>query len=121
MIKGYIVKEVYRHYGESTLGFCPTIELARMLKQRSENLYDLKDSEITSTIWEKMIDAYEKNPDNALRPLTEVLFELFPEYPITDIEKACNYYENREYLYTYVEGVDIFANESDIILYGTNS
>ena len=121
MSKVYIIKEVYRHYGEQNIGICPDIELAGILKQRSENIHDLKDSEITSEIWSNMIEAYEEKLDNALRPLCEVLYELFPEYSVTDIEKAYSHYEHGEYLYTYIEEIDMFTNESDIMLYGTNS
>ena len=121
MTKAYIVKEVYRHYSEQDIGICQDIELAGILKQRSENRHDLKDSEITSEIWASMVEIYEENPDNALRPLCEVLYELFPEYSVADIDKAYTYYEHRDYLYTYIVEIDMFTNEFDIMSYGTNS
>lgn len=113
MNKAYLVKNVHLNGTETVIGVCPTIELARLLKQRSENLHDLKDSDITAEIWENMVNAYREANDT--RQMYEVLIELFPEYSVKDIEEAYYYYEHRSYQYTYITKIDMFTNEMDII------
>lgn len=121
MNKVYTVQSVYRGGFETLIGICPSKELAQKLAQRVKNLHDLKDNEITSDKWDEMLAAYSESIENGVRPLLEVLFELYPEYSVKDIEEAYNEYTNRSYGYTYIKAVDMFTNELDIISYGNNS
>lgn len=121
MNKAYIVKSVYVNGAETTIGICPTKELANKLVQKVENLHDLEDNEITRYKYKEMVSFCLEKDENVIRPLCEVLIELFPEYSVRDIEEAYREYSNGLYGYTYTSVIDMFTNESDIISYGINS
>lgn len=117
----YLVKEVHGCNDFIIIGVCPNRELAEMLRQKNENLWDLEDCEITGEVWDHMVQRYyDSGGYNDTRPMLEVLYEMFPEYSISNIDNACRGYDNRSYTSTIIEEINLYATDSDITLYGIN-
>ena len=53
--------------------------------------------------------------------IVPTLVEKFPEYPVTEIERAVKYYFNSPFLKTEIKEITYFNNESEINDYGINS
>lgn len=120
MNKMYLVKEVYDYEKSLIVGVCPNRKLAEMLKQKNENFWNLKDCEITSERWDEMLmHVYCKGTPNE-QSLEEAMIETYPEYSVSDIARSYKEYMNRSYTGTVIEEINLYANNSDIALYGIN-
>lgn len=121
MNKMYLVKEVHNSKTEVIIGVCPTRELAEMLRQKNENFWCLENCEITSDIWNNMLEHVYSKGISEERSLEEVMIETYPEYSVSDITRSCGTYKNRTYVNTVIEEINLYSLNSDIALYGINS
>lgn len=117
MNKIYVVSEVQDWSTSFVIGVCPTLELANKLKEENERIWDLEDCEITAEKFDEMLSALAKADESIEDPL-EVLIAAFPEYPVSDIEKALYGYSHRSYIETRIDEVPLLTNNTDITLYG---
>lgn len=120
MTKIYLVKEV-QGSERFAIGACPTLELAKRLVQENENIWNLEDCEITFSKWSEMEarvygEGLYNYPD-----IVEKLIELYPEYPVSDIEKAYAEYSSIPYVGTEIEEITLYNDEPDIIKYGIDN
>lgn len=120
MNKVYIVKEIQDYDTSYVIGVCPSLDLANKLKQENDRRWDIEDCEITAEMWDRMLRSL-VGTDSEDKSELELLIEMYPEYPVSDIEKAMYEYSHRRYVATEVEEVNLFTNDTDIILYGINS
>lgn len=118
--KVYLVEELYSGASPHLIGVCSTIGLAKLLKQRSDNRWDLEDSEITMQKFSEMICTVKQIP-NSSKSILERLIETYPEYSITDIEKVYEEYKNSPYITTLVSEVDFFDTNDDVLNYEFNN
>lgn len=119
MTKIYIVKEV-QALDRFIVGACPTLELAKKLAQENENIWNLEDCEITFSMWSEMESRVYGEGIYNYPDMVEKLVELYPEYPVSDIEKAYAEYSSIPYIGTEIEEITLYNNESDIMQYGIN-
>lgn len=120
MTKVYIVKEVHDYDKYFVIGVCPSRELAEKLRQRNSNQWDLEDCEITSEIYDRMVGVYYTRGYSSDKSMLESMIELFPEYSVSDIESAIYEYENRSYVGTVIEEINLFTNDTEIMQYELN-
>lgn len=117
MTKAYIVREIHDYDQFSIVGVCSSRELAEKLKRKNENSWNLKDCEITSKMWDEMlIQVSSKGPSE--KNIEEKMIEIYPEYSVSDITRACREYMNRSYISTVIEEINLFTNNTDIEAYG---
>lgn len=122
MNKVFIVKEVHDYQTEYVIGVCPNRELAEKLRRKNIELWDSDDTSITSETWfEKILPEIYKSKYFPARHEVEIAVDLFPEYSESDIRIAADEYMHRSYTSTIIEEINLYATDSDIILYGINS
>ena len=119
MTKAYIVREIHDYDQFSIVGVCSSRELAEKLKQKNENSWNLKDCEITSEMWDKML-MYVFRKDPSVKNIEEKMIEIYPEYLVSDITRACREHMNCSYISTVIEEINLFTNNTDIEAYGIN-
>lgn len=117
MTKAYLVKEIYDYEKFFIIGVCHSRELAEILRQKNEAFWDLEDCEITSERWDEMLmHIYSQGIPNG-KSLEEAMIEAYPEYPVSDITRACGEYMNRSYVSTVIEEINLYESDSDIASY----
>lgn len=118
MTKAYLVKEIHDYEKFFIIGVCHSRELAEILRQKNEAFWDLEDCEITSERWDEMLmHIYSQGIPNG-KSLEEAMIEAYPEYPVSDITRACGEYINRSYVSTVIEEINLYESDSDIASYG---
>ena len=118
MTKAYLVKEIHDYEKFFIIGVCHSRELAEILRQKNEAFWDLEDCEITSERWDEMLmHIYSQGIPNG-KSLEEAMIEAYPEYPVSDITRACGEYMNRSYVNTVIEEINLYESDSDIVSYG---
>ena len=118
MTKAYLVKEIHDYEKFFIIGVCHSRELAEILRQKNEAFWDLEDCEITSERWDEMLMyIYSQGIPNG-KSLEEAMIEAYPEYPVSDITRACGVYMNRSYVSTVIEEINLYESDSDIASYG---
>lgn len=118
MTKAYLVKEIHDYEKFFIIGVCHSRELAEILRQKNEAFWDLEDCEITSERWDEMLmHIYSQGIPNG-KSLEEAMIEVYPEYPVSDITRACGEYMNRSYVSTVIEEINLYESDSDIASYG---
>lgn len=118
MTKAYLVKEIHDYEKFFIIGVCHSRELAEILCQKNEAFWDLEDCEITSERWDEMLMyIYSQGIPNG-KSLEETMIEAYPEYPVSDITRACGEYMNRSYVSTVIEEINLYESDSDIASYG---
>lgn len=118
MTKAYLVKEIHYYEKFFIIGVCHSRELAEILRQKNEAFWDLEDCEITSERWDEMLmHIYSQGIPNG-KSLEEAMIEAYPEYPVSDITRACGEYMNRSYVSTVIEEINLYESDSDIASYG---
>lgn len=118
MTKAYLVKEIHDYKKFFIIGVCHSRELAEILRQKNEAFWDLEDCEITSERWDEMLmHIYSQGIPNG-KSLEEAMIEAYPEYPVSDITRACGEYINRSYVSTVIEEINLYESDSDIASYG---
>lgn len=120
MTKAYLVKEIHDYEKFFIIGVCHSRELAEILRQKNEAFWDLEDCEITSERWDEMLMyIYSQGISNG-KSLEEAMIEAYPEYPVSDITRACGEYMNRSYVSTVIEEINLYESDSDIASYEFN-
>ena len=120
MTKAYLVEEIHDYEKFFIIGVCHSRELAEILRQKNEAFWDLEDCEITSERWDEMLMyIYSQGIPNG-KSLEEAMIEAYPEYPVSDITRACGEYMNRSYVSTVIEEINLYESDSDIASYGIN-
>lgn len=120
MTKAYLVKEIHDYEKFFIIGVCHSRELAEILRQKNEAFWDLEDCEITSERWDEMLmHIYSQGIPNG-KSLEEAMIEAYPEYPVSDITRACGEYMNRSYVSTVIEEINLYESDSDIASYEFN-
>lgn len=120
MTKAYLVKEIHDYEKFFIIGVCHSRELAEILRQKNEAFLDLEDCEITSERWDEMLmHIYSQGIPNG-KSLEEAMIEAYPEYPVSDITRACGEYMNRSYVSTVIEEINLYESDSDIASYEFN-
>ena len=110
MTKAYLVKEIHDYEKFFIIGVCHSRELAEILRQKNETFWDLEDCEITSERWDEMLmNVYATGLPSK---------KAYPEYPVSDITRACGEYMNRSYVSTVIEEINLYESDSDIASYG---
>ena len=118
MTKAYLVKEIHDYEKFFIIGVCHSRKLAEILRQKNEAFWDLEDCEITSERWDEMLmHIYSQGIPNG-KSLEEAMIEAYPEYPVSDITRACGEYMNRSYVSTVIEEINLYESDSDIASYG---
>lgn len=118
MTKAYLVKEIHDYEKFFIIGVCHSRELAEILRQKNEAFWDLEDCEITSERWDEMLmHIYSQGIPNG-KSLEKAMIEAYPEYPVSDITRACGEYMNRSYVSTVIEEINLYESDSDIASYG---
>ena len=118
MTKAYLVKEIHDYEKFFIIGVGHSRELAERLRQKNEAFWDLEDCEITSERWDEMLmHIYSQGIPNG-KSLEEAMIEAYPEYPVSDITRACGEYMNRSYVSTVIEEINLYESDSDIASYG---
>lgn len=112
----YLVSALYYGVPEAqVVGITPTAKLADALVARVKELHDLKDSDITIDKFREMEESISWKDD------ISALFNNYPEYSVSDIERAVKYYSTCQFIGCVImEGVDIFTCNDDILNYGTD-
>lgn len=120
MNKVYVVVEYGGHYKEdeweTIVGVCPTMELADALKNKIECIHKDNDCNISSEEWEDMWDIYYESGRNIEDDsILNAMVELFPEYSVSDIEKAIELYDGYDdYVGVQIREVDMYTQMSEI-------
>lgn len=112
MIKVFLVSEVLTGFREKVVGICPTTDLAEQLATKVRNSWDLEDCEITTERFSEMVQ--EISWESGIEPF----IEHFPEYSVSDIERAVKYYTTCPFLGCIVREIDHFMCYDDILNYG---
>ena len=120
MTKAYLVKEIHDYEKFFIIGVCHSRELAEILRQKNETFWDLEDCEITSERWDEMLmNVYATGlPSKKDCSIEEMMIEAYPEYPVSDITRACGEYMSRSYVSTVIEEINLYESDSDIASYG---
>lgn len=115
MTKAYLVNAIFSGFREETVGVCPTAELASLLSNEVRSLWDLDDCEISSDKFDEMAAAVSWSGQGI-----EPFLEHYPEYSVSDIERAVKYYTTCPFLGCITREVDQYVSYDDIKNYGTD-
>lgn len=115
MLKYYVVLErsgEYEDYYEHIVGVCPTLSLAKSLKNKIEDLLFYKGNipDISNLVDEFWKVYYFEDIDEA-----EGIHKLHPEYSLEDIELALEYYhsiDNEKEII--IREINFYENENDL-------
>ena len=110
-----LVCAVYHGFLEEAVGVVPTVDLAEALVAKIKELWNLEDCEITSDKFEEMAEAISWDGDGI-----EPFLDNFPEYSVSDIERAVKYYPSCRFLGCVIRKVEHFTCYDDILNYGTD-
>lgn len=119
MTKAYLVKEIYDYENFFIIGVCHSRELAEILRQKNETLWDLEGCEITSERWDEMLkNVYATGLPDEDCNIEEMMIEAYPEYSVSDITRAYGEYMTRSHVSTVIEEINLYESNSDIASYG---
>lgn len=108
----YLVKEL--HGAQTTIiGVCASRELATLLCQKSISHWDLEGCEITKEMFDQMLMQTNADYDFSTDILENLILK-FPEYSVSDIEKAYGEYTHQSYTDTVIEEVDFFDSITNV-------